>query len=78
MREWRYIFTTLDLGLNEQRSASRLVCFNVGEEGPGTHCIGGWVYSSVGLNAVEKGRIFLPLSGFEPLSSNQQSELSRL
>jgi hypothetical protein len=39
MREWRYSFTTLDLGARWEWSASRLCRFTLREATPDTHCI---------------------------------------
>jgi hypothetical protein len=52
-------------------------------ESPGTYCIGGWVGSIAGLDALKKRKILFPLPEIEPRPSIQQpvaipSELSRL
>jgi hypothetical protein len=35
---------------------------------PGTHCKGNWVGLRAGLNTEVRGKILLPLPGFEPQS----------
>jgi hypothetical protein len=40
------------------------ICLAPGKEPPGTHCIGGWVGPTAGLDVVEK-RKSLPLQGLE-------------
>jgi hypothetical protein len=50
----------------DEWSASRLGRFTPGERTTVTHWIGGWVGSSVGLDAVVKKKIPQPLPGLEP------------
>jgi hypothetical protein len=38
------------------------------ERPPGTHCTGGWVGPSAGVDAEDRGEILLPLPGIEPRS----------
>jgi hypothetical protein len=45
-------------------SASRSCRFTPGESAPGTYCIGGWMGSITGLDAMEK--TVFPLPGIEP------------
>jgi hypothetical protein len=41
-------------------SASRPGRFTPGETAPGTHCIGGWVGPSAGLDVIEKRKTSCP------------------
>jgi hypothetical protein len=43
-------------------------CFSPGERIPGTHCAGGWVGPTAGLDTVARGKILSPLPGIEPRS----------
>jgi hypothetical protein len=58
-----HIFLTLALAGGEW-SALRPGRFTPGERAPGTHWIGGWVDTRVGLHDAEK-RKFFPLLGLE-------------
>jgi hypothetical protein len=43
------------------------------ERPPGTHCTGGWVDPRAGLDTEARGKILLPLPGFEPRSPGRQA-----
>jgi hypothetical protein len=68
MLEWKYSSIILDLGTTWEWSASRLGRFTPEEEAPGTHWVGGWVDPRVGLDSIEKRKIYLP--GIEPRQSS--------
>jgi hypothetical protein len=49
-----------------------------GKGPPGTHCTGGWVGPSAGLNTEVRGKIFLPLPGIEPRSPGRPARSQTL
>jgi hypothetical protein len=71
--EWTYSSThSLTSALDgSEWSASHPVRFTPRERAPGTHWIGGWVGSSVGLDAMVKRKIPSPCWDSNPRSSNQ-------
>jgi hypothetical protein len=58
-----HVFLTSVL-VRDEWSASRPCCFTLGERGPLTDWIGGWVGYNIDLDDVEKRKI-LPLTGLE-------------
>jgi hypothetical protein len=56
-------------------SPSRSCRFIPGERAPGTHWIGGWVDSSVGLDDVEEKKFLtIPVLEFQPLDRPARSQ----
>jgi hypothetical protein len=60
------IHTFLTSTFGEEWSASRSGRFTLGESAPGTHCIGGWVGPTAGLDTVEKRKISCPYRESDP------------
>jgi hypothetical protein len=61
MEEWRYSSTILDLTLDGgEWSASCFCCFIPREAILDTHCTGGWMGCSAGVDIIEKRKISFP------------------
>jgi hypothetical protein len=67
--------SVLDRG---ERSASRSGRALAGERASGTHCIGGWVGPSAGLDTEARGKILSPLPGIESRSPGRPARSQTL
>jgi hypothetical protein len=63
-----YSFSTSALDGGEWLVSRPSRAFTPGEKNPGTHCTGGWVGSTAGLDTEASGEILSPLPGIEPRS----------
>jgi hypothetical protein len=76
---WRYTSIILNLGTRWRRIVSVTPRpLYPGERNPGTHWIGGWVGSKVGLDAVEKRKISYPCRESNPGRPSHGSSVYRL
>jgi hypothetical protein len=60
---YSFLTSALD-GVSGQRHAPAALC--PGERTPGTHCTGGWVGLTVGLDTEVRGKILCPYRGSNP------------
>jgi hypothetical protein len=56
--------TRHQMGVSDQRHAPAAP--SPAERAPSTHCTGGWVGTTAGLNTEARGKILSPLPGIEP------------